>query len=101
MLKNPIENGGHSLMAKGSLHYRFQKGRVPMNDYPPTQLFIVPNIILSDPPDAEALNHYGLMRKKLLKDNHPAHCRKILSGCIATQSGNRLPTSELNCTQIT
>ena len=50
-----------------------------MNNYPPTQMFILPNIILSDPPDAEPLNRFGMMRKRFLKENHPAHYGKMLA----------------------
>jgi hypothetical protein len=49
-----------------------------MKNYPPTQMFVLPNIILSDPPDAEPLNHYGMMRKRFLKANYPAHYGKML-----------------------
>jgi len=49
-----------------------------MKNYPPTQMFVLPNIILSDPPDAEPLTRYGMMRKKFLKANYPAHYGKML-----------------------
>ena len=41
-------------------------------------MFVLPNIILSDPPDAEPLNRFGMMRKKFLKANYPAHYGKML-----------------------
>jgi len=48
------------------------------NNRPPAMLYLLPDIILSDPPDAEPLNRYGMMRKRFLKENHPAHYGKML-----------------------
>ena len=40
--------------------------------------YLIPNIILSDPPDAEPLTKYGMMRKHFLKSNKPALYGKML-----------------------
>jgi len=52
--------------------------------------YFLPNITLRDPPDAELLTRYGMMRKNFLKEHRPIsynrmllseelypHCRKI------------------------
>ena len=35
--------------------------------------YLIPDIVLNDPSDAETLSVYGMMRKNFLKTNHPAH----------------------------
>jgi hypothetical protein len=35
--------------------------------------YLLPDIVLSDPPDAEPLTAYGMMRKSFLKTHHQAH----------------------------
>lgn len=52
--------------------------------------YYLPNIILCEPPDAEPLTKYGMMRKNFLKEHHPIlyssmllreelypHCREV------------------------
>ena len=40
--------------------------------------YLLPDIILSDPPDAEPLTKYGMMRKNFLKSNKPTLYGKML-----------------------
>jgi hypothetical protein len=40
--------------------------------------YLIPNIILSEPPGAEPLTKYGMMRKNFLKANKPALYGKML-----------------------
>ena len=40
--------------------------------------YLLPNIILNDPSDAEPLTKYGIMRKNFLKSNKPALYGKML-----------------------
>jgi len=40
--------------------------------------YLLLDIMLSEPPDAEPLTKYGMMRKRFLKANHPAHYGKML-----------------------
>jgi len=40
--------------------------------------YLIPDIILSDPPDAEPLNKYGRMRKSYLKDHKPILYNQLL-----------------------
>jgi len=42
--------------------------------------YLLPDIVLSDPPDAEPLTKYGMMRKRHLKEHH-----KITYGLMLTQ----------------
>ena len=42
-------------------------------EYRQVEDYLIPNIVLSDPPDVDALSVYGMMRKHFLKTNHPAH----------------------------
>ena len=42
--------------------------------------YLLPDIVLREPPDAETLNRYGIARKKLLKQHRPIfYCRLLLS----------------------
>ena len=41
--------------------------------------YLLPYIILSEPPDAEPLTKYGLMRKNFLKQHNPLIYSKMLS----------------------
>ena len=42
--------------------------------------YLIPKILLSEPPDAEPLTKYGLMRKRFLKEHQPvAYGRMLLS----------------------
>ena len=65
--------------------------------------YFLPNIVLSDPPDAKPLTKYGMMRKRFLKEHRPVtygrmliaetlypHCRE--AQCIAE---NRIETMML------
>ncbi|MCL2616611.1 MAG: TnpV protein [Defluviitaleaceae bacterium] len=40
--------------------------------------YYLPNIILSDPPDAEPLTRYGMMRKNFLKEHRPISYGQML-----------------------
>ena len=40
--------------------------------------YLLPNIILSDPPDAEPLNKYGRMRQSYLKNHQPILYNQLL-----------------------
>ena len=51
---------------------------MPKITYTRIEDYLLPDLILSDPPDAEPLNHYGKMRKNYLKKNHPALYGKML-----------------------
>ena len=42
--------------------------------------YLLPDIVLSDPPDAEPLTKYGMMRKRHLKEHH-----KITYGLMLTR----------------
>jgi hypothetical protein len=40
--------------------------------------YLLPNLALNDPPDAEPLGHYGRMRRTFLKEHRPALYSKML-----------------------
>jgi hypothetical protein len=40
--------------------------------------YLLPNVVLSDPPDAEPLGHYGHMRRAFLKEHRPALYSEML-----------------------
>jgi hypothetical protein len=40
--------------------------------------YLIPNLILSDPPDAPPLGKYGRMRKAYLKEWHPITYNRLL-----------------------
>jgi hypothetical protein len=40
--------------------------------------YLLPNLALSDPPDAEPLRHYGRMRRAFLKEHRPALYSELL-----------------------
>ena len=39
---------------------------------------LLPDIVLSETPDSDPLTKYGMMRKRFLKANYPAHYGKML-----------------------
>ena len=41
--------------------------------------YLYPNITLSEPADAEALDHYGMKRKRFLKENHRAYYGQLVN----------------------
>jgi hypothetical protein len=44
---------------------------------------LLPNLVLSDPPDASPLGHYGMRRKAFLKEHRPAlYSQLLLSECL-------------------
>jgi len=52
---------------------------------PPTEItytkvgdYLLPNITLNEPPNAEPLTKYGFMRKYYLQDHRPVLCRQML-----------------------
>ena len=40
--------------------------------------YLLPNLVLSDPPDAPPLGHYGRMHKAFLKEHKPALYSQLL-----------------------
>ena len=40
--------------------------------------YLLPNLQLNEPLNAEPLNRYGMMRKRFLKETRPAHYGKML-----------------------
>ena len=40
--------------------------------------YLLPNLVLSDPPDAPPLGHYGCMHKSFLKEHKPALYSQLL-----------------------
>jgi len=61
------QNNPQTLAEKFGLTY------VKVGDY------YLPNIALSDPPNAELLNRYGMMRKQFIKKNQPIAYSRMLS----------------------
>jgi hypothetical protein len=51
---------------------------MPKIDYVPVGDYLLPAITLRDPPDAEPLTKYGLMRKSYLKTHRPILYNQLL-----------------------
>ena len=73
---------------------------MPNITYTPVGDYLLPNIFLRDPPDAEPLTRYGLMRKNFLKEHRSiTYNRMLLSeelyphcGEIQNQAQKRMDT---------
>ena len=51
---------------------------MPKIDYIPAGEYLLPAITLRDPPDAEPLTKYGLMRRSYLKEHRPILYNQLL-----------------------
>ena len=51
---------------------------MPEITYTPVGDYYLPNIVLSDPPDAPPLGKYGMMHKSYLKENKPVLYGQLL-----------------------
>jgi len=57
----------------------YERGNfMPKIDYIPVGEYLLPAIILRDPPDAEPLTKYGHMRRSYLKDHRPILYNQLL-----------------------